>query len=343
MVQSSVAVRNPLQAFSPLLVLIVPLAVAGLLVDWIGGNVLERIATTMFINLVLVLGLQVYMGNSGNLSFAYVGFMGIGAYLSSILSMAPSMKSMALPKLYPFLAQVQLPFFLALLVASAFVALLAAAVGYPLMRLSDAAAVITSFAVLVVIHTVLVHWDRVTNGPRTFFGVTKYTTLWTAALVAFFFIVLAYWFKESALGLRLRASRDDELAASSVGIDVVKARWAAFTLSAFMAAVGGGLWAHFITSFSPAAFYLKETFVILGMLVVGGPLTVSGAVIGTVIVTAAFEALRAIENQLNIAQVFSTNVVGTTEIFLSILLILILIFRPMGITGAKELLRSYSR
>ena len=66
-------------------------------------------------------------------------------------------------------------------------------------------------------------------------------------------------------------------------------------LSALIAGVAGGLWGHFITSFSPKAFYLKETFVILGMLVIGGTSTVSGAVFGCFLVTFAFEGLRGIE------------------------------------------------
>ncbi len=57
-------------------------------------------------------------------------------------------------------------------------------ISYPLMRLSDAAAVITTFALLVIIHVVLLHWDRVTNGPRTLFGVDNYTNLWTSVVFA---------------------------------------------------------------------------------------------------------------------------------------------------------------
>jgi branched-chain amino acid transport system permease protein len=182
-----------------------------------------------------------------------------------------------------------------------------------------------------------VHWDRVTNGPRTLFGVDFYTTLWVSAIFGMLTIVVAYWFKESNLGLKLRASRDDHFAASSIGINLVNVRWAAFTLSAFVAAFGGGLWAHYITSFSPSAFYLTETFVILAMLVVGGPNGVSGAVIGTVVVTAVREGLRAIENNVNIAQLFPEALVGFTEVLLAVFLILILIFRPQGILGGREL------
>jgi branched-chain amino acid transport system permease protein len=189
---------------------------------------------------------------------------------------------------------------------------------------------------LVIINVVLVHWSAVTNGPRTLFGVDNYTHLWTSAVCGLAAIFIAYWFKESSFGLRLRASRDDRYAASSVGIDIIRVRWVAFTLSAFIAGFAGGLWAHFITSFSPYAFYLTETFSILAMLVVGGPGGVSGAVIGTVVVTLVREGLRGIENSINLAQILPNALVGFTEVFLATALIVILIMRPSGLMGGRE-------
>jgi branched-chain amino acid transport system permease protein len=149
-------------------------------------------------------------------------------------------------------------------------------------------------------------------------------------------VFAVYFFKESRIGLRLRATRDDAYAAASIGINMVVMRWLAFIISAFIAGVGGGLWAHFITSFSPYAFYLTETFVVLAMLVIGGPYSVSGAVVGTVVVTFARELLRAIENYINILQVFPEGFFGFTEVVLAIVLILILIYRPSGIMGSRE-------
>ena len=113
-------------------------------------------------------------------------------------------------------------------------------------------------------------------------------------------------------------------------------RWVAFVISAFIAGLGGGLWAHFITSFSPNSFYLTETFVVLAMLVIGGPYSVSGAVVGTLVVTTVREVLRSIENQVNILQIFPQGFFGFTEVVLSIVLILILIYRPNGIMGNNE-------
>jgi branched-chain amino acid transport system permease protein len=329
--------RERLKPLHTPLTLVAGALLVAVLTELAGIPLLARIVTVMFVSLILVLGLQLYMGNSGILSFAHIGFMGVGAYTSVLFSMTPTAKELSNPNLYPFLIPLHLPFLPSLLIGALVAALIAAVVGYPLMRLSDAAAVITTFALLVIINVVLVHWDRVTNGPRTLFGVDNYTTLWTSVIFCILTIFAVYLFKESRIGLRLRASRDDAYAAASIGINMVLMRWLAFIASAFIAGVGGTLWAHFITSFSPYSFYLTETFVILAMLVIGGPYSVSGAVIGTLVVTAAREILRAIENYVNILQIFPEGFFGFTEVVLAIVLIVILVYRPAGILGSREL------
>jgi branched-chain amino acid transport system permease protein len=317
--------------------LLLPLALLVLGVELLGVRVLERIAINLCISLTLVVGLQVFMGNSGILSFAHIGFMGVGAYASAMFSIPARMKGMALPDLYPLIAEVELSPYLAIALGGLIAAAVAALVSYPLMRLSDAAAVITSFALLVVLHTIMLHWSEVTNGPRTLFGLPKATDLYLAAGVAAGAIVLAVLFKESRTGVLLRASRDDEIAAAAMGADVPLLRWRAFVLSALIAGIAGGLFGHFITSFSPKSFYLKETFVILGMLVIGGTATVSGAVAGALLVTFAFEGLRSVESALNRAQIFAEPVVGLTEVVLALAMIAILILRPGGLFATAEI------
>jgi branched-chain amino acid transport system permease protein len=319
-----------------LVLLLVPVALLVLGAEQFGVRVFERIAINLCISLILVVGLQVFMGNSGILSFAHIGFMGVGAYASAVLSIPAQMKGMALPDLYPIAAGLELSPYLAIAIGGVVAAVVAALVSYPLMRLSDAAAVITSFALLVVLHTIMLHWSEVTNGPRTLFGLPKATNLHLVAAVAAGTIVIAVLFKESRTGVLLRASRDDETAAAAMGANIPLLRWRAFVLSALIAGIAGGLWGHFITSFSPKSLYLKETFVILGMLVIGGTGTVSGAVFGCFAVTFAFEGLRSIEGALNRAQLFSEQVVGLTEIVLALAMIGILILRPGGLFATTE-------
>lgn len=301
------------------------------------ARLLERIVTNLCISLVLVLGLQVFMGNSGILSFAHIGFMGIGAYTSAVLTIPAQMKGMALPELYPTLAGIELSPFAGYFLGALVAAMVAGLVAYPLMRLSDAAAVITSFALLVVLHTIMNNWSDLTNGPRTLFGLPKATTLPIAVAAAALAIPIVLWFKETRWGLLLRASRDDEIAAAALGAHVPRLRWGAFVLSALLAGFGGAIWGHFITSFSPKAFYLKETFVILGMLVIGGPNTVTGAVFGAIVITFAFEGLRAAEAALNRAAVFADPVVGLTEFALAIAMIVVLALRPGGLFPTREI------
>lgn len=318
-----------------LLIALVLLIAAG--AELLGSTVLSRFVIRMFIDLILVLGLQIFMGNTNILWFPHVGFMGMGAYASVIFSMDPFQKLLSLPALYPILADIHLPFLPALLAGALVAAVVAAVIGLPLMRLSEFPAVIAGFALLVVIHVVLTHWSALTNGPQTLFGVERHTGLLNSALWACAFVAAAWAFKEAKVGLQLRASRDDLVSASSIGINIIAVRWLALVLSAFAAGIAGGLFAHFITSFTPRAFFLSETFVILAMVVIGGPATVTGAVLGTILITVAYQSLRWVENTLNVEQVFQTNVAGLTDVTLAILLIAMLILRPGGLVERHEI------
>jgi branched-chain amino acid transport system permease protein len=326
--------KRSIVTFAVLAALVLILVAANAL---LGVRLYDRIATNLCISLVLVLGLQLFMGNSGILSFAHMGFMGIGAYASALFTIPAQMKGMALPDLYPFLKDVQLSPYIAILIGGLVAAFVAALVSFPLMRLSDAAAVITSFALLVVLYTVMTNWSALTNGPRTLFGLPRATYLALAATVAILAIAGALAFRESRTGKLLRASRDDERAAAAMGANISVLRWKAFVLAALFAGIGGALWGHFITSFSPKAFYLKETFLILSMLVIGGANTVTGAVVGTFIVTLAYESLRGLEGVLNETKVMANQVVGLTEIVLAAAMIAVLILKPGGLFSTREI------
>lgn len=336
------SIATLVRSVRPLLILLGIFVAIGVLVSFSGAPILTRIVTVMFIDLILVLGLQMFMGNSGYLSFAHVGFMGIGAYGSAILTMPVTAKAASLPTLYGVFADIQMPFLPAVLIAAAVAAVIAAVFGYPLMLLSESAAAIASFAMLVIIHVVLSQWSALTNGPRTLFGVLRYTDIWTSMMWALVVLIAVYLFKSSALGLKLRASRDNIHAAASLGINVVRVRWIAFIVSAFVCGLAGALWAHFITSFAPGAFYLSETFVILTMLIVGGPRTVSGAALGVVLVTVVHEGLRHIENSLNVNGTLPFPVVGMTEVLLAVALIIMLAVRPGGLIQTREIASSVS-
>jgi len=298
---------------------------------WVG------VYTYFCVTLMMVLGLQIFMGNSGILNWTYIAFVGIGAYASSILSTTPQLKSMGVPNMYPALVALQIPVVPALLVGGLIAAVVAAVIGWPLMRLSDSVGVITLFATLIVFHVLMTQWDNVTNGPRTFFGVQAFTSVWIASGAAAITLLFAYYFRESSLGLRLRASRDDRHAAKAMGTNMVAVRYYTFVLSAFVAGAAGGLWAHYITSFSPKSFYVGEMFVLITMLVIGGAGSISGATVGAVLITVLREGLRQLEGYLNNSGVIKFEVYGLTEVVMAILLITILVVKPVGIVGGREI------
>jgi branched-chain amino acid transport system permease protein len=149
-------------------------------------------------------------------------------------------------------------------------------------------------------------------------------------------ITLAWLFQQTRLCLRVRASREDEPAARALGIRVVPDRAASFVLSAFICGLAGGLYAQLSGSFGPDAFFLPTTFTVVAMLVVGGRYSLSGAVIGTLFVTAVAEGLRHIEAGVDLGVVHIPARPGLQEVGLAVALLLTLLLRPRGLTGGRE-------
>ena len=320
---------------STVVLLIGILFMTGAFIWWLNIPFVEDIFTSGTITLIMVLGFQLYMGNSGILNWSYVGYVGIGAFASAIFSMLPSVKAMQIPSMYPSLVGLHMPFPLALLAGAVIAALVAAAVAWPLMRLSDAVGGITQFALLIVINVMLSQWAQVTNGPRTFtLGGTRLTTLWVAMGVAVLVIIAVFYYKESSLGLKLRASRDDRYAARSSGINFVAVRYFGYVTSAFIGGLAGGLYSHYILSITASSFYMSELFLVLSMLVIGGSMSVSGAFFGTFLVTLVRQGLRQLEPVLARG---GFDASGSTEIVVAIMMIVFLVWRANGITGGGEL------
>jgi branched-chain amino acid transport system permease protein len=311
------------------------------------NNVFERVVTVMFINLLLAVALQAFQGNSGLGQFGQYAFVTIGAYGSIWFSLTQKQKRVALPDMPRdwWLYKQHWPFIASILAAAAIATVVGAIVGVALVRLRGASFTIATFAFLIVVNRVALQWTQLTKGATTVFGIPKYTGLWDAFIWASLSVVVAYAFKESALGLKLRASREDEDAAESLGVNAAFARWCAWTFSVFLSAIGGALWAHFIQNFSPKNFYLTETFLVVAMLIIGGSGSVSGAVLGAISVALCQEELRQLENWVNIQRdqgtwvktVVPFQLVGFTEIVIAIGIIIVLILRPSGITGGREL------
>jgi branched-chain amino acid transport system permease protein len=316
-------------------------ALLTIVIVWVqeaGSATDQRVALTFLVNLVAVLGLQTFSGNSGVISFGHVAFVGLGAYASALLTTPPATKELSslIPDAPGFLLEAHMSFLPATLLAVVFVCIFAGLVGVVFVRMNGAAAAIATLSLLIIVRVVLGNWEQVTRGPKTFFGVPEYTTVWWALGWAVAVILIARLFRESGIGLRLRATRTDELASSAVGVDIRRARWYAWVLSAGMAAVSGALYAHLILAFAPQQFYVNLTFTLIVMAIVGGS-SVSGAVIGAGGVSVISEVLRRGESGFSLGPIHVAEAFGLTTLVLGLLVLATVMLRPGGLLGRWEL------
>lgn len=308
----------------------------GLVAPHIGEYPL-RVLLVMGIEVIMVVSMALSNGFTGVFSLGHVGFIGLGAYTSAILTLPLSAKHAYLRDLPGFLAHVSLGFLPATLVAGAICVAVAFLVGLPLMRLSGHYVTVATLGFLVIVNVVLVNADAFTRGSRTFTGVLPYTTVWwVLGWVAVTWLVssrIAY----SPFGRAMRVSREDLVAAEAVGIDILPTRMTAFVVSAFFSGVAGALYAHYLTSFSPHAFYFPLMIQLLVMLVVGGMSSLTGASVGVVVVTVLSEVLRNLERGFHLGALHVPPLYGASQVTLGVIFILIMVFRPQGLLGDFEL------
>lgn len=328
------AISRGLVGAVPLLVF---LALIAVLAPALGGNSVERTAITFFIAVTAVVGLGSYMGNSGTISFVHPAFMAIGAYVSGILTISPTTKERTLPEMPGFLANAQVDPVPALVLGIVAAAVLALIIGMPLARLSGASAAIYTLAWLIIVHFVLIAASDITRGASTFFGVPRHVTVGGALAIASLAVVIARIHRESRIGLDLRASREDELAARSTGVPVYRARLFAFVLSGAIVGAAGVLFGHTVGAFSPTQFYFAIATTYLAMLIVGGQRTVTGAIAGATAITLLIEVARRLEVGFTFGPLEVGQVFGLTQFALGLTLLLILYRRPEGIFSHSEI------
>jgi len=298
---------------------------------------LNRFVTEALIYVVAVVGLQIFVGNSGIVSFGHSAFMLIAAYASAWQSCCPGLKPVFMPGLPLLLQQTDVPAFPAAILAAALAALAAGLVGAVLMRLSGIGASIALFALLAMIRSIYENWTGWTGGAGSLVGLPLYVAPWVGALWAVTAVAVAVIFQGSRLGLLLRASQDDLVAARASGVRVLGLRVIALTLSAFLVGVAGVLLGHFIGALSVRTFWLDLTFLMLAMLIFGGRRSVTGAVVGAVLVRALITGFRALESGVTVEGVTLTIPPGSQEIVLAVAMLLVLAGRPGGLLGSREL------
>jgi branched-chain amino acid transport system permease protein len=303
----------------------------------VGSNYVVRVATVMCINAILVASLALANGFTGVFSLGHVGFVAIGAYASGILSLSEKSKASYLPNLPDWLAAITLPFLPATIAAGLICVVVAFFVGAPLMRLSGHFVSVATLGFLIIVNIVLINAVDYTRGARTFTGVPLDTTLpWAVGWLVVALAILAR-ILYSPTGRRYRAVREDIIAAQAIGISVLRTRLSAYMLGAFFAGVGGSLYGHYLGSFSPHSFYMAYTFSLISMLVIGGMQSLTGAVLGVLLVTLASEVLRNLERGIDLGVFALPPLYGAAQIVLGVIFILIMIFRPTGIMGDREL------
>lgn len=298
----------------------------------------QGIVVNLGLFLILVVSLNLFNGFTGVFSLGHIGFMALGAYIAAILTLPVQDKRSYLPDLPGWLANVSLDqvvggfpmgFLLATLIAAVLVAALAYLVGLVLMRLSGNYVAVATLGFLVIVRVTLINADAFTRGSRTFSNITGYTNLFWVYAWAVVVIYVVWRIKFSTFGRAMFAQREDRWAAGAVGITTMRPRMRAWVVSAFFTAVAGALYAHFLTSMSPNVFYFDLTFRVITMLVLGGLGSVSGSIVGAVLIVALAEGLRRVEDV--------TLLYGMSNIIIAVILLLLIIFRRQGLLGQREL------
>ncbi len=278
------------------------------------------ITNLIAINTMVVLGLNLFIGYTGQISLGHAAFFGLGAYGSAI--------STATYGLSPWPA---------MLLVALLVGLVALLIGVPILRLSGHYLAMATLGFNFVVHSVLLEWDEMTGGPSGFSGIPYLTVgdfsfdnevrlhylLWGFTLMG---LLLSLNLVRSGVGRGLAALAEDETAAAALGVNTRNAKIKVFVLSAVMASIAGSLFAHCYTFISPDSFGIFTSTDMVIMVVVGGMGSIWGSLFGAGLLTLLPEVI-------GIFETYKDFVHGT-------ILVLVLMFLPQGlVTGLVDMVR----
>jgi branched-chain amino acid transport system permease protein len=317
------------------------IAVLGLSLWWAEDNLdgyMIQILNLIAVNIILALSLNLIYGFTGLFSLGHAGFMAIGAYVCSILILAPEQKEMLfiLEPAYEWVQSAQAPFFVAVVAGGLIAALFGVLVGIPLLRLGDDYLGMATLGFAEIVRVVAMNIPRVTNGALGFKGIPTYADLWWnfgwCALTLFVIIRLI----RSNSGNVFKAIRDDETAAKAMGIDVFRQKLLSFTIGAFFAGVGGALLGSLLATIDPKMFTFVLTFNVLMIVVTGGLGSITGSVLAGIAITILLEWLRFVENPVYFGEWELPGIPGMRMVVFSLALIFIILFRREGFMGKRE-------
>lgn len=262
------------------------------------------------INIILATSLNLVNGYMGEFSVGHAGFMAVGAYVASILTV----------RVFPESAEALL-FPVAVIAGGLAAALAGLIVALPSFKTRGDYLAIVTLAFLMIVKSVIENIEAI-GGPRGFLGMAKLTTLpWT-----FVWVVIALWvirnFIYSNYGRGVISIREDEIASDLMGVDTKRVKLLAFTISAFFTGVAGALFAHVLQFINPRVFDIIKSTDILIMVYLGGIGSIGGSIIGATIYTVLLELLRPL---------------GMWRmVLMPLVLVFLMIYRPRGIMGLRE-------
>ena len=264
----------------------------------------QNLLITMCINIILAVSLHVIIGITGQFSIGHAGFLAVGAYISAIFTM-----------------KLALPFLVAILAGAVVAAIAGIIIGVPTLRLKGDYLAIATLGFAEIIRIIFVNIDYV--GGAAGMQVSQQSSWTTAFVFVVITIIFIANFTKSRHGRACIAIREDEITADSMGINTTYYKVVAFTLGSFFAGVAGAIYAHNFYIIQPTAFGFLKSFDILIYVVLGGLGSLSGAVIAAVFLTIVSDYL----------QEFSS----TRMILYSLVLIVVMLYRPTGLMGTKEI------
>jgi branched-chain amino acid transport system permease protein len=307
--------------------------------DRFGTDYQVRILNNMAIFITLAVSYNLVNGICGILHLGPNAFITIGAYTSALLTLSPAEKQMTFiiePLIWP-LSVVHAPFVVSLLAGGILATIFALLISFPVFRVRGDYLAIVTLGFGEVVRVLCNALQSVTNGPLGLKGLHPYTNLWWSWGIAVITIILVTRLVNSSYGRAMKAIREDETAARAMGIDPFRQLLLAFLISAFFSGVAGGLLAHLITTISPTLFTFFLTFNLLIMIVVGGLGSTTGAVLGAALFAWGGEALRVVENPIDLGFFTIPGIPGMRMVVFSLLLMIVIIFARRGLMGRNEL------
>jgi branched-chain amino acid transport system permease protein len=280
------------------------------------------------INIILAVSLNLINGFTGQFSIGHAGFMAIGAYVSAFLSITLGDRIRAAFSFAPSSVQNSFLLLVVLGVGALAAAIAGFLVGVPSLRLRGDYLAIVTLGFGEIIRVFIVNIDAV-GGARGLGGMPRLANFFWIYLFAAATVATVTRIVNSSFGRTLIAIREDEIAAEAMGVNTTRHKVLSFVVSSAMAGVAGGLFAHYLMYLHPNSFTFIKSFEIIIMIVIGGLGSITGSVLGAVLYIVLTEGLR------EFAQY--------RMVLFSLLLIVIMIVRPGGILGHRELWSFFAR